>query len=67
MVSLLLGTRSFIRVYIFFLYFLMICVNPKGTLNFPKFAPIHKPCVGCVDIDDPLDVYYSNLRYLYFF
>lgn len=39
----------------------MIYVNPKCKLNFTKFAQVHKPCVGYVDIGNRLDVYNSHL------
>lgn len=56
MVTLLLGTfqncwnQGALYVYTFFLYFLMICINSKCRLNLPKFAEIHKSCVGFMGI-----------------
>ena len=64
MVTLLFSTTLQNHPYVcihFFLHFLIIFVNPKCKLNFPKFAQIGKPCAGCVDTD----VYNSNLVFAF--
>lgn len=71
MLTLLLGTtlqnrwnQGALYVYTFFSLFFNDLCKPKRYIELPKFASIHKPSVGCVDIDDPLDVSYSSFLYI---